>query len=74
MARSALPERGSGGVGSVCDTTIAEPVWSGSAWKSGTALNLRTDLDLSADADWRCYRYKTFETTVPVRNWIWKSS
>ena len=74
VARSALPERGTGGPGSVCDTTTAEPVWSGSAWKTGTAMNLRTDLDLSADTDWKCYRYKTFESTVPVRNWIWKSS
>jgi len=72
VARSAQPERGSGGPGSVCDTTVAAPTWSASSWPVGLAL--MTSLDLSADADWRCYRYKTFETTVPVRNWIWKSS
>jgi type IV pilus assembly protein PilW len=74
VARSAQPERGSGGVGSACDTTTTEPVWSGSAWKTGTSLNMLTNLDLSANTEWKCYRYKTFESTVPVRNWIWKSS
>jgi type IV pilus assembly protein PilW len=74
VARSALPERGTGGPGSACDTTLAEPAWSGSPWKLGTTMNLLTNLDLSADTDWQCYRYKTFETTVPIRNWIWKSS
>jgi len=73
VARSALPERGSGGPGSACDTTTVEPTWSGSAW-STSPQNYRTSLDLTADADWQCYRYKTFETTIPLRNWIWKSS
>jgi type IV pilus assembly protein PilW len=78
VARSAQPEIGSGGPGSACDTTTAasanRPVWSGTAWQTGTAVNFLTDLDLSADANWMCYRYRTFETTVPLRNWIWKSS
>jgi type IV pilus assembly protein PilW len=37
------------------------------AWSGGT-------FDLSADPNWQCYRYRVFETTVPLRNWIWKSS
>lgn len=59
-ARSALAEKPSSGT--VCDTTTAAPAWSGGTF------------DLSADANWRCYRYRVFETTVPLRNWIWRSS
>ncbi len=30
-------------------------------------------IDLSAtSADWSCYRYKLFQTTVPIRNVIWR--
>jgi type IV pilus assembly protein PilW len=36
-----------------------EPAWSG-----GTFL-------ISTDPNWMCYRYRVFETTVPLRNMIW---
>lgn len=74
VARSATPETGSKGVGGPCDTTTdgteggtppppdTRPTWSGGTF------------DLSADPNWRCYRYKVYETNVPLRNWIWKSS
>lgn len=42
-------------------TTIA-PVWEGSA---------DTPFDLSAKDNWKNYRYKVFETVVPVRNLPW---
>jgi type IV pilus assembly protein PilW len=71
VARSALAEKPSGG--GVCDTTTAAPTWSGSNL-GGAPFNFSVSLDLSADANWQCYRYKVFETTVPLRNWIWKSS
>lgn len=67
VARSINAEKPSGGGG--CDTTAAAPTWSGSAF-----AGLQTSLDLSADASWQCYRYRVFETTIPLRNWIWKSS
>jgi len=81
VARSAQPEVGSGGPGSACDTTTVAtaPTWSAQQWPTSgvgapsPALTM-ISLDLSADANWQCYRYKTFETTVPLRNWIWKSS
>lgn len=44
------------------NVTTAAPAWAGSA----TAA-----IDLSADADWQRYRYKTFETVVPLRNTAW---
>jgi len=73
VARSALPEVPNAGRGQPCDTTTAEPTWSGSAW-AGSPWNLNVRLDLSADTDWQCYRYKVFETTVTLRNWIWAAS
>lgn len=33
-------------------------------WSGGT-------FDLSTDLQWACYRYKVFQTTVPLRNMIW---
>ena len=62
VARSAQPEIPSTGVGTPCDTTVNPPSWSGGTF------------DVSADPDWKCYRYRVYETTVPLRNWIWKSS
>lgn len=43
--------------------TAAAPLWSGSA---GAAINL------SSLIDWNRYRYKTFETLVPIRNIAWQ--
>jgi type IV pilus assembly protein PilW len=74
VARSVLAEKPSSGIPTdPCDTTTVAPTWSGSAWATA-APNLMTALDVSADANWKCYRYKVFETTLPMRNWIWKSS
>ena len=58
VARSASPERGNVQQG-VCDTTTVAPSWMGG------------NFDLSADPNWRCYRYKVFQTTVPLRNMLW---
>ena len=81
VARSALPEKPSGRDGANCDTTTdgteanpgpdMRPKWAGGV-----------PIDVSASGDpspasatyWKCYRYRVFETTVPLRNWIWKSS
>ncbi|MGV3655391.1 MAG: PilW family protein, partial [Noviherbaspirillum sp.] len=46
-----------------CDpVTPGAPQWDGSA---------AAPIDLAADADWQCYRYRTFQTLVPMRNVIW---
>jgi type IV pilus assembly protein PilW len=44
------------------NVTTTAPTWSGSA---GAPINL------SADGNWQNYRYKVFETTVPLRNVTW---
>jgi type IV pilus assembly protein PilW len=67
VARSALSEKPAAGLAAPCDTTTVAPTW------SGNTGGIRS-FDLSADPNWKCYRYRVFETTVPLRNWIWKSS
>src|SRR6267378_1065838 len=78
VSRSALPEKPSSGkLSDPCDATTAEPQWTGTPW-AGAPFNYQTRLDVSSSVaapdDWRCYRYRVFETTIPLRNWIWKAS
>jgi type IV pilus assembly protein PilW len=78
VSRSALPEKPSSGkLSDLCDATTAEPQWTGTPW-AAAPLNYKTRLDVSsivaAPDDWKCYRYRVFETTIPLRNWIWKAS
>lgn len=56
------------------DPTKANPVWSGSTADSVSSPSNPTALpfDLSGNGDWKKYRYKTLETTVPLRNAIWQ--
>ena len=63
VARSAQPERPPV-AGAACNTTTVFPTWSGSV-----ALDLTAEVGLDAATDdWMCYRYKTFENVVPLRN------
>lgn len=64
VARSGQREKPNATTG-LCDTTTAFPTWAG-----GT-LDLSANAGLAAGDDWKCYRYKTFETTVPLHNVIW---
>ncbi|MBI1964751.1 MAG: PilW family protein [Betaproteobacteria bacterium] len=59
VARSALPERPNPATG-VCDITTVQPAWAG-----GTLV-------INTDPNWQCYRYRAYETVVPLRNLIWK--
>jgi type IV pilus assembly protein PilW len=90
VARSALAEKPSGSDGTQCDATTdgsesstppppdRRPRWSDVAPPGGPGVLI--DVSASGDPDptspayWKCYRYRVFETTVPLRNWIWKSS
>lgn len=40
-------------------------------WDSGP--DMTPDLSVT-DANWSCYRYKVFQTTIPVRNALWSST
>lgn len=59
VARSALPEKADPVAG--CNITPAAP----SVWIGGPAV------DLSATPNWACYRYKVYQTIIPIRNMIW---
>ena len=67
-ARSGLLEKPA--VGTVCDATpqAQRPDrtqdW---IWQSLAGIDLST-----TDANWSCYRYKLYQTSVPLRNMIWR--
>lgn len=52
--------------GSNCDATTTARTWSG-----GTFTKLDVSTVTSED---RCYRYRVFETTIPLRNMIWRAA
>jgi type IV pilus assembly protein PilW len=56
--------------GGNCTATTTLPTWSGSA--SGSPFNT-IDVTTASSQD-RCYRYRVFETVVPLRNMIWRVS
>lgn len=66
VARSGQQEKVNPDSG-VCDTTTAAP-----AWLDGTPIDASRHPDGTANANWKCYRYKTFETVIPLRNLIWR--
>ena len=71
VARSALAEKA--GPGTKCDGTTTFPTWSG-AGSAARGFDL-SGMALPANVTaWDCYRYRVFETIVPVRNTIWRSS
>ncbi|MGE5823072.1 MAG: PilW family protein [Bacteroidota bacterium] len=55
--------------GGNCDATTAMPSWSGSAADPFTAINIA-----SVTSQDRCFRYRVFETVIPLRNMIWRAS
>jgi len=77
VARSGLKEKPDITTG-VCKTTTSagpdnRPRWAFDATNpAGIVIDVSKNPDGTANADWQCYRYKTFETIVPLRNAIWK--
>lgn len=54
---------------SACGATAANmPGWQA---PDDTGKMVRTDISLTHVPDWRCYRYRSYETVVPLRNVIW---
>lgn len=43
-----------------CTTTTTSPIWFDNP-----------AIDLSGMTDWKCYRYKVYQTIIPIRNVIW---
>ncbi len=63
VARSAQP--------SAAATTVA-PAWAGTYLPNGATLD--APIVLSANPNWQNYRYKVFQTVVPLRNMTWMVS
>ena len=67
---------------SCSSTTLASPTglcaWDAtSAAPAGSAPGTNFPapvIDLSNDPNWQNYRYRVFETVIPLRNMIWSSS
>jgi type IV pilus assembly protein PilW len=49
------------------DVTAGALTWAGSATTNGP-------IDLSNNSDWKRYRYRVFETIIPLRNMIWSGN
>ena len=68
VARSSLMERTAtpGGVCTATPNTGAAnyPQWAGGASAHGA-------IDVTGIANWQCYRYKVYQTIVPLRNVLW---
>lgn len=69
VARSAQPEVTRDATGHIlpvtqCATTTVNPTWIDSAT---VPLDLSGGTGLATTDNWMCYRYKTFENTVPIR-------
>ncbi|MBM3392567.1 MAG: hypothetical protein FJY34_11450 [Betaproteobacteria bacterium] len=65
VVRNKYPEKPDPATG-VCNTTDNPPAWD---WGNLTTAIMDAQL-----ADWRCYRYRTFETVIPLRNMFWKAA
>lgn len=63
VARSSLQEQAASGVGAAatCNATTAAPV----AWAGANPV------DLTANPNWQCHRYRLYQTIIPLRNVIW---
>lgn len=52
------------------EVTAAAPVWEGSA-AGNPPGSTAAPLVLTGDANWKYYRYRVFQTQVPIRNMTW---
>ena len=70
VARSRMPEKPDP-VTKLCRATSAPLTVFGSRSPATVAASPVT-VNLDVIADWKCYRYRVFETVVPIRNAAWR--
>ncbi|WP_230029775.1 PilW family protein [Massilia sp. Bi118] len=71
VARSRTPDAAPAG-GSCTATTGPLTVFAGGS-AGADAVPVKVKLGVPDDTvDWRCYRYRVFETIVPLRNFVWR--
>ncbi len=68
VARNAKMEGGN--VTTACSSTTTANPTGLCAW-AGSVLSPAPTINLTADANWQRYRYRVFETIIPLRNVIW---
>lgn len=74
VSRSLTPEKPN--AGTTCDAT---PDFTDDAnyqvrWARGPDSPSGRKLDVRHTADWRCFKYRVYETTIPLRNLLWRQS
>jgi type IV pilus assembly protein PilW len=73
VARSQLMEKNAiTGADMTCTNTSGTSATGPCAWRD-TAASPAPTIDLSGDPEWQRYRYRVYETIVPLRNVMWQS-
>jgi type IV pilus assembly protein PilW len=77
VSRSVHQVEPTGGKGTACDATPDFDASLAAAtypvrWARGPDAPAGRPIDVRSSADWRCYKYKVYETTVPLRNVLWR--
>lgn len=73
VARAKNPERPDASTGQCTATTVRPTVFGTQEPQGVTAVPVMVDVAVAGDAvNWRCYRYRVFETIVPLRNAGWR--
>ena len=71
VARSPVRERAA--ADDACTTTTAKPVvFADAVPKDAVASSVTVDVEAATGTAWRCFRYRVFETIVPLRNAGWR--
>jgi type IV pilus assembly protein PilW len=74
IARSKAPERADA-TGTCKATTTAPVIFAAEEPKGVTAAPITPNLAVADDTvNWQCYRYRVFETIIPIRNTAWRPS
>ena len=74
IARSKTPERPDAS-GTCIATSTAPTIFAAEEPKGVTAVSITPSLAIADDkVDWKCYRYRVFETIIPIRNTAWRPS
>jgi len=74
VTRSSQIERATtGNVTNPCTTSMGTANNGPCAWDDAGSSIAAPQIDLSGDANWRRYRYRVYETIIPLRNVMWQS-
>ncbi len=73
VARSKNPEKPSVKTGLCTATTAMPTVFTSASPATTAAVPMTVNVAVGGDTvDWKCYRYRVFETIVPMRNLEWR--